>query len=107
MLGPLPATALRKIVVTQAELVAAAAAFKTARDTYVDIRQRLEEGASVELGELDCRTRYDGFFGIKIIQAKIGWRRKLKAQRCDAKVGHGSVEAHDTVWPVSRLEFPK
>jgi hypothetical protein len=82
--GPLPA-------VTQAELAAAVAAFETARDAYVDIRLRLEQGASVELGELDCRTRYDGFFGIKIIQAKAGWRRKLKAQRCDAKVQLGPL----------------
>jgi hypothetical protein len=77
-LGPLPATFLRQIVITQSELAAAQAAFKTARDTYVDIRERLEKGASVELGELDCRTRYDGFFGIKIIQTKAGWRRKSK-----------------------------
>ena len=80
LLGPLPADLLRRVVVSQAELAAAVATFKTAAKTYVDIRQRMEEGASVELGELDCRPSYGGFFGLKIIQTKAGWRRKLKAQ---------------------------
>ena len=68
------------VTVTQAELAAAWDAFQTARDAYIAIRERLEEGASVALGERDCRACYDGFFGLKIILAKSGWRRKAKAQ---------------------------